>query len=143
MNEHRLSLASLEKALKQFKKSLEFCTSELAAKDSELFLQFRTAAIQGFEYTYELSLKMLRRQLEQIEASSDLVAQQGFKDLLRLAALRGLVRTPEAWFEFREYRNITSHIYDENKAKEVYKILPFFLEETNWLFQALQKRNMD
>ncbi len=138
---NKLDISSLDKAIKQLKKSMKFACSDLAKQNNELFFQFRAATIQGFEFTYELAIKFLRRQLEQIEASSEIVEQLGFKDLLRLGAMRGLINSPEAWFNFREQRNITSHIYDENKAQDVYEIIPEFLEEVQFFFSALLKRN--
>ena len=57
-----LDLTHLEKALRQFKKTLLFCEAK-ADKDKQIMLQ--TAAIQCFEYTYELAIKMLRKSLEE------------------------------------------------------------------------------
>lgn len=97
----------------------------------------RDSAIQRFEYTYELGIKMLKRILEQIEPAKSLVDELGFKDLIRLAAEKGYVADPEAWFAYRESRNITSHAYDEAKAESIYAILPAFAVDARALLSKL------
>jgi len=132
-----LDLTPFKKALEQLDKSLAFCNSDLAEKDSEIFLQFRSAAIQAFEYTYEISVKMLKRHLENIEASADTIDHLSYKNLIRTGAEKGLIDDPVAWFNFREKRNITSHAYDEDKAENVYEILPEFSKKAHFLFEQL------
>ena len=131
-------LTPLEQALEQLKTSLSFCDSDLAKKDRILFCQFRSAAIQAFEYTYELSIKFLRRHLESEESSNEAVDILGYRDLIRLACEKGLIDDPELWFQFREKRNITSHTYAENRADEVYKLLPSFLEKAKGLLSRIR-----
>jgi nucleotidyltransferase substrate binding protein (TIGR01987 family) len=141
MAHYKLNLTALEKAASQLEKSLNYSYSDLAKQNQEIFHQFRAASIQTFEYTFELSIKMIRRQLELIESSSEVVEQMNFKDLMRTAAQRGLTDDPLLWFNFREKRNITSHTYDENKAEQIYAELPKFLDEAKNLLSELQKRN--
>ena len=64
----RLDLTSFTNALQQLQKSLAYAESFLARNDPESRKQFRAAAIQAFEFTYEVAVRMLRRQLEQIVA---------------------------------------------------------------------------
>ena len=81
-----LDTSALEKAISQLEKSLEFSVSPMAKKEAELFFQFRSASIQAFEYTYELSIKMLRRALEEIEETPATIDQLAYRDLLRTGA---------------------------------------------------------
>jgi len=53
-------------------------------------------------------------------ASPEEVDFTSSRGLLRLAAEKGLVQNIEAWFEYRQMRNITSHTYDHEKAQQVY-----------------------
>jgi ribosomal protein L29 len=92
----KLDLTPLEKALAQLEQSLSCLRSELAAGDSGLRAQFRAAAIQGLERTYELAVKMIRRQMAQISAVPAELAEMSFKDLIREAADAGLVVDPES-----------------------------------------------
>ncbi len=61
----RLELTSLRDALSALQTSLGYLESDLAA-DPGLKDQFRAASIQGFEFTYELVFKFMKRQLEQM-----------------------------------------------------------------------------
>jgi hypothetical protein len=54
-----IDIASLEKAIAQLETSLKYSESDLAKKDEGIAKQFRAAAIQAFEFTYEVSHKML------------------------------------------------------------------------------------
>ena len=87
----KLDVSALEKALSQLEQSLSYLRSKLSADDPGLRIQFRSAAIQGFEFTYELAVKMIRRQLSQIAAVPAELAEMAFKDLIRKAADAGLV----------------------------------------------------
>jgi nucleotidyltransferase substrate binding protein (TIGR01987 family) len=136
-----LDLTVLEKALGQLEQSLSYLRSDLAARDSGLRGQFRAAAIQAFEFTYELSVKMIRRQLAQISAVPAELAEMAYRDLIREAADAGLVVDPESFFLYREIRNITAHTYDEAKAERVLSVLEGFRKDVLVLVKELKRRN--
>jgi nucleotidyltransferase substrate binding protein (TIGR01987 family) len=77
----------------------------------------REAAIQRFEYTFELSWKLMNSLL-----SDQGMGSAGVKNIIRAAAQLGLIESPTRWFEFAEARNKASHIYKEEVAIEVYMI---------------------
>jgi len=97
--------------------------------------------IQNFEFVYELSIKMIRRQLETEAASPTDVDETSFRDLLRTAAERGLVGDVEAWFAYRKMRNMTAHTYDHARARQVYAGIAGFLGDAKTLFAKLEARN--
>lgn len=104
--------------------------------------QIRDGLIQRFEFTYDLSHKMLRRALEAEAANPAEIDQMSFPTLVRTAAEQGLVVSDwPAWRAFREMRNITSHTYDEAKALAVAEAIPGFLAEASALVERLQARN--
>jgi nucleotidyltransferase substrate binding protein (TIGR01987 family) len=137
----KLDLTVLEKALAQLEQSLSYLHSDLAARDAGLRAQFRAAAIQGFEFTYELSVKMIRRQLAQISAVPAELAEMAYQDLIREAADAGLLVDPEGFFLYREIRNITAHTYDEAKAERVLGVLEAFRKDVLVLLKELKRRN--
>ena len=71
--------------------------------------------VQRFEYTYELCHKMLRRQLQEISATTSEVVALDYKSLIHEGAGK-LIARPDAWFAYRRQRNLTSHTYDESVA---------------------------
>jgi nucleotidyltransferase substrate binding protein (TIGR01987 family) len=104
----------------------------------------RDATIQRFEYTYELSHKMLKRYLEMSEPNAEEIDQMSFANLIRTASERGLLQNGwDVWVEYRSARNLTSHTYNEAKAIEVCLVIPGFLEDVKFLSNRLQERIND
>ena len=52
---------------------------------------------------------------------------RSFKELMREAAERGLITAVEPWIEYRYQRNMTAHVYDEEKARRVYESAQSFI----------------
>ena len=99
----------------------------------------RDACIQRFEFTYEVSHKMLRRYLEATSANPAEFDAMSFQDLIRTGSERGLLLSDwSRWKVFRTARSITSHTYDETKAREVFAIIPEFLAEASHLRDRLK-----
>jgi len=137
----KLDLRSFASAIGQLENALEYCNSDLAKTDPALAAHLRAAAIQAFELTYELSIKMLKRQLEQTESSTALVRNMSFDELIRRGwALELLNEEIAQWREFRKQRGTTSHTYDENKAELIYREIPRFLAEAKYLYAAIEKQ---
>jgi len=136
-----LDFSPLSKAINQLEKSLNYATSPLAENDPGLFEQLRNSVIQCFEFTYELSHKMLKRFLEETAASSTDISSGSFQDLIRTGNEKGLLRSDwRVWRTYRQARNNSSHTYDENKAEQVYQIAADFLLEAKHLYQQLIAR---
>ena len=76
----------------------------------------RDGAIQRFEYTYELSWKLLQRWVR-LNVSPEDAEPRTKKDLFRTAAKKQIIGDPESWFEFAEARNNVAHTYNEKNAK--------------------------
>ena len=102
--------------------------------------QIRDGLIQRFEFTYDLAHKMLRRQLEAVSANPEQVDRLSFAELIRSVTEQGLIKSnwPE-WRTWREMRNITSHTYDEAKARQVVEGIPGFLAEAQDLAERSQQ----
>lgn len=130
----RLDFSSFEKALHSLQKVLD--RSRTVPGDEDI----RDACIQRFEYTYELAFKMLKRQLEEELPSSEELDHLPFKEIIRIGAERGLIAAPERWFDYRDKRNITSHTYNEEKAREVFAILADFSADAAGLLTSLKGR---
>jgi nucleotidyltransferase substrate binding protein (TIGR01987 family) len=137
----KIDYSPFEKAIAQLEKSIGFYNSEMAEENADLKEQFRAAVIQGFEYTYELAYKMIRRQLERIVPNPGELKEMNFMDLIRTGQESGLVREVPQYREYREKRNIISHTYDEDKAMEIISVIDPFLHEMRFLLNELKKRN--
>ena len=102
--------------------------------------QIRDGLIQRFEFTYDLSHKMLRRAVEQAAANPDEIDRMTFPTLIRTGFEQGLLASDwTQWRLWREMRNITSHTYDEVKAQQVAAAIPPFLDEARELLRRLDR----
>jgi len=130
-----LDFQSLEKAVAQLDAGLR---EALSAPDSQLL---RDGVIQRFEYTYELSWKMLRRYLEATLPNPEEVDGMSFQTLIRTGSEQGLLLSGwDNWLRFRKARGTTSHVYDGEKAREVFSVVPEFLEEARHLLGRLNEK---
>ena len=79
----------------------------------ELYLD---GLIQRFEFCFELSWKLIKAFLdyEGVEVNSPHSA-------IRKAFQTGLIVDVEAWLDMLEKRNLSSHTYNEETAKEIYR----------------------
>ena len=137
----KLDYSSLESAVAQLQRSFDFLHGDLARTDPDLREQFRAATIQAFEFTYELAVKMIQRQLAQIVANPDALREMDFADRMRDAADAGIVRDAPSYVRYRELRNKTSHTYDADWAEKTVSVIDEFLRDVRFLVQELQKRN--
>ena len=131
----KLDITSLENAVKSLKLALdEF------EKTQSVFV--KDACIQRFEYTYELSHKMLKRQLEAMSANPAEYDGMSFQNIIRAGSEVGLLLNGwDRWKEYRKERGTTSHAYSEEKANEVFEIIPDFYQEAKYLLEQLAKHN--
>lgn len=123
----QLALAALDRGLARW----------LAAPSDE---ELRDACIQRFEFTFELSWKMLRRRLVMDLPNGQEVSSMTWRALMRAGAEQGLIADPDAWLIYRDKRNITSHTYDAAKAAEVAAVLPRFARDARDLLERLVER---
>jgi nucleotidyltransferase substrate binding protein (TIGR01987 family) len=92
--------------------------------------------IKAFEYTYELSWKTLQ----------DLLMAKGYKDIIgprpviEQSFQDGYIKNGKDWLKMHISRNLTSHTYDEETAKEVIKeIRNTYFGLLNDLFSTFEK----
>ena len=131
----KLDTTSLGNAIRRLREGL--ARHEVEPRDEQL----RDGLIQRFEFTYELSHRMLRRYLREAAASPDEIERMPFADLIRTGNAQGLLREGwPAWRRFREMRARTSHTYDANVAAQVVSAIPGFLEEAEDLYAELERR---
>jgi nucleotidyltransferase substrate binding protein (TIGR01987 family) len=115
-----LDLTAIEKAHKSLSNSLGVYSDQpfINKLTPAQFHTIRAGVIQNFELTYELSWKFIKRWLENNIGITE-VDGVSRRQLYRLAAQSKIIKDIELWMTFHKYRNLTSHTYDENTAKEV------------------------
>jgi nucleotidyltransferase substrate binding protein (TIGR01987 family) len=96
----------------QFERALARLQDVLRENETDIV---RDALIQRFESTFEMAWRTLHRWLD---ARGVRVPQQAFA-VLPMAFQSGLIDDPALWDQLREYRNLTSHTYEEAMAIRV------------------------
>ena len=120
-----ISISPLKKAHASLTKALNEPVNEYV----------RDAAIRRFEYTYELSWKLLKRYLNESAG----ITEHNIKNIFREAAKQDLIENLELWFEFHEARNLTSHTYNEKNAEEAYHLAQQFAPAAAELIARLEQ----
>lgn len=131
MADEKLNLGPLERAIERLNEGWIRYQQDISDT------QVRDGLIQRFEFTYEISHKMLKRHLEDTSASPAEFDDMSFQELIRSGNEHGLLLG--AWPDWKSYRNMrskTSHTYDEDIALQVVAgILPFLAEARHLLDQ--------
>ncbi|WP_234346919.1 MULTISPECIES: nucleotidyltransferase substrate binding protein [Xanthomonas] len=134
MNE-KLDLTALRNAVSSLEDSLGVVSDSawFNQQSKQVKNTLVAGVIQNFEFVYEIGIKMLKRQIEAESASPEEVDETNEK---------GLIADVEAWFKYRQMRNITAHTYDHEKAKKVYQGTLDFIVDARDLLQKLEARNV-
>jgi nucleotidyltransferase substrate binding protein (TIGR01987 family) len=128
-----LDYSPLGKAIARLKEGLE----ALAREPGNTL--YRDGVIQRFEFTYGLCASMLERYLVHA-APMQPDKKMTFPTLIRTASDLGMLRSGwDVWHEFREARNLTSHVYKEEVARQVIERIPAFAQEAEFLYNRLTK----
>lgn len=115
-----INITNFIKAAEKFKQILQMPKDEIV----------RDAAIQRFEFTYELTWKTLRKILK----TKGIIINNP-RDVFRDSAKQGIIDDIDTWFKYIENRNNTTHVYNEQAAEEIYKSLPLFNEMVQQLIK--------
>lgn len=97
------------------------------------------ATIQRFEFVIELAWKLMKEYLE----SENLVGFNTPKMVVKEIYKIGLINNGETWLDMLNDRNLTSHTYDEETAKQIYhNITKEYISELE-LFKTSIKEKID
>ncbi len=121
-----ISLARLSKALK----SLE---SGYKPKPTELE---RDGIIQRFEYSLDLCWKTSKKVLLSNGIESD-----SPKNVMRELGQLGWIHDVSIWLDYIEKRNLTSHMYNEEIANQIFQVIGDFIKHANLLLETLKRNN--
>ncbi len=123
-------MSKLQNLVKNLKKANQRLKEAIRLKPTKVH---RDAAIQRFEFTFELAWKTIQ----------EYIRDQGFdcnspKNCIREGARLEIIDNPEDWFEFLDNRNLISHTYNEKLAEKVYKKAVKFPKEIDNLLNKIK-----
>ena len=134
-----MDLRSLKRAVEALQVAFDVYDKSPQAENEPEKILLRDGVIQRFEFTFELSWKMLKRYLE--EFGLEKVDGLNNRDLFRVGFEQGLIDDPEAWFYYLKMRNQSSHIYDVNKAMAVFAAAREFRQTVQELLGRLEAKS--
>lgn len=104
--------SNYRRALKQLENAVEIVTKELYSDHQ--FNIIREGLIQCFEFTHELSWKVMKDYAEH----QGIMEIFGSRDAIRYSLRLGLI-DDEKWMDTIKDRNVTSHHYDDDTAQKI------------------------
>ena len=92
------------------------CLSDAMSRQEEIKNDqlLEMGMIQSYEFCTELAWKTMKDFLEE----KGIIAKNP-KDVMREAFIQGYIANEDNWMKILQDRNMTSHVYDEQIAKEV------------------------
>ena len=125
------SFEALGKAINSLKEVTEHNKDSC---DRVTIMQRRGSMIQGFECTFELFWKVLKKYLMQIEGKET----TGPKNVLSTAFSYKLIHDEKLWTDMLDDRNILSHTYDEDESKRVANRIEQYAEVMTKTYEKLK-----
>ena len=128
----------MEKTPDAFSLHVTQLEAALSTLDEVLMMEWsrvvRDAAIQRFEYCFELVWKLIKRRLklDGIEVNSP-------RQAIRHAFENGYIEDADFWFELLEDRNLTTHTYNADIADKVYESARRLPDASRALLQRMKE----
>lgn len=115
-------MTKLEALKKHYQKAVNRLEEVLKEKKNDIV---RDSAIKRFEFTFDLSWKLLKAFLEEEMG----VVCASPKECFRQAYRNGIIEYDEFWLKMTDWRNEIVHVYKEEFAEDLYKKLPEALKD--------------
>jgi nucleotidyltransferase substrate binding protein (TIGR01987 family) len=129
MNNLEYKLINFNKAVLRLKEAVQ----EL--EKNKLNDVIRDGVIQRFEFTYELAWKTSKEYLESI----GIVDKTSPRAVIKEAYAQKLITDEKNWLLMLSDRNMTSHVYKEEMAKDIaHRICEIYVEEFEKLLGELK-----
>lgn len=103
----------------------------LQEKESDITID---GTLHRFEFTFELAWKTMK---DYLEYSGIIEGIGSPREIIKTAFANGIIEDGENWIKMMLARNSLSHLYDEEKSREIYmEIKEIYLK----LFENLNKK---
>ena len=127
-----IKIDNLISALKTLKTGFELFQNN---KNPDIKDMLVDSCVKRFEYTLETSIKLMKKFLKQVYFidEKDLTVNNVF----RLMQGYNFIISWENWRNYYQKRNDTSHEYNIQKSRDLLKIIPDFIKDTEILVENL------
>jgi nucleotidyltransferase substrate binding protein (TIGR01987 family) len=124
-------MTKLESLLEDLEKGISRM-EEITREEKSMMV--RDAAIQRFEFTFELAWKSLKAYLEEHHNTRGYSPKQCFRE----AYNKEILEYDEYWLKIADLRNLIAHSYKEEVAEEIYEEIPQILKYFRYLLEKLK-----
>ena len=119
-----------EQRLEDFTNALKRLNEAIKEEPTDIVID---GTIQRYKFTFELSWKLLKDYLEYNGMSENIGSP---REIIKQAFQLNIIENGEIWIQMMLDRNSLSHLYDENKSREIYNsIKNIYINE----FEKLKK----
>ena len=125
---------NLENALESLKKSVQKLNEN---SDKTIQDIIEDSCVKRFEYTLETSWKLMKRILKKIYGKNE--QELTINNIYRFMKGYCFTTNWENWKNYYAGRNDTSHEYNLEKSRELLKIIPDFITDTEFFINKLKK----
>lgn len=120
-----------EERKQEFSNATERLKEALQNEENDIVID---GTLHRFEFTFELAWKTMK---DYLEYSGIIDGIGSPREIIKTAFSSGLIEDGESWIKMMLARNSLSHLYDEDKSREIYReIKETYLD----LFQRLNKK---
>lgn len=118
----------------EFEKALNRLEEALKEEETDIVID---GVLHRFEFTFELAWKTMKDYLEYV----GVIDKTGSpREIIQSAFQYGMIKNGDAWINMMLARNSLSHLYDEEKSRNIYKdIKEIYLELLRNLNQKLDE----
>lgn len=134
MNKSEFDISNLKKCID----TLKTCSNDYKnINDVKMREYIADACVKRFEYTVEISWKLMKRYLKLEYGKED--KELTMNNIFRLMEGYGFIKSWESWKYYYEKRNNTSHEYNKEKAADILKITEKLYEDAEFLYKKFSE----
>ncbi len=130
---NKLDLTNIKNAIATLEEAINYYNTDVEPPIKNMYAD---SCIQRFEYTYELSWKIMKKYLKLFFNKTE--QELTVKNIFRYMQGYGLIEDWTKWVEYNDARNNTSHEYNLNKAQFVLSVLQSFLGDVKRFVLCLE-----
>ena len=130
-----IDLSNLKSALKTLKSSMDTLDENRSCGFADTL---EDSCIKRFEYTLEISRKLMKRVLKKIYGKTE--EELTVNNVFRFMQGYKFIPNWENWREYYEKRNNTAHEYNLEKSRKLIEIIPDFINDTEILVKNLEEK---
>uniref|UniRef100_UPI0040269FF3 nucleotidyltransferase substrate binding protein n=1 Tax=Candidatus Scatousia sp. TaxID=3085663 RepID=UPI0040269FF3 len=128
-----IDISNLKSALKTLETSMMQLDKH---RECDFADMLEDSCIKRFEYTLEIARKTMKRILKKIYGKNE--TELTVNNIFRFMQGYKFIPNWENWRAYYEKRNNTAHEYNIEKSRELLKIIPDFIQDTEILIKNLE-----